>query len=189
MIDLLGGDGSDSSGFFNDTVTSPTDVSLPLTNVWQQGGPGVPVNTDTSTGDTGVAADGFDMLGYNLPGNFALALKNDTGATVATPGGTSGFLDSIDKAFPDSFKQIFSGAVTAGTAAAKGAIGTAIGGSNPGPTNSNSNLANKSLLQRATALQQNLLGGILAKKDGGTNWLLIGGIVLLIFIIVAKLRG
>lgn len=183
FTDLFGGDGSDSAGFMTDPATSSTDVSLPLNNNWQQ------PYSDTFLGDTTTASDGFDMLGNNMPGNnsMAVALRNDIGSTTATPGGPSGFLQSIDKAFTDSFNAMTTGVISAGTVAAKAKIGTAIGGSNPGPTNSNTNLANKSLLQRATALQQNLLGGILATKNGGTNWWMLGGIGILIVIIFMKL--
>jgi hypothetical protein len=181
MIDLMTGDVTIEDVNPPEAVYTADAVSLPIANNWQE------PYTDTWTA-TDIASDGTAIPVRNTSGDLSQAITSSLYSSgAATPGAQSGFLDSLDKAWNDAYKQISSGAISAGTAAAKSAIGTAIGGSNPQPTNSNTNLANKSLLSKAVSMQQSMLGGIMSDGKGGTNYWAVGGIVVLLIVIMGRL--
>lgn len=143
---------------------------------------------------SGTSTDSFPITGevpsYNSPGDLPSAIANQQLGGTVTPGQQSSFLSSISDAFDQAMKDVTSGLVKVGTASAKGAIGQAIGSANPGPMNSNTNMANKSLLQQAQSMQQALLGGLLKDSQGKTNYWIVGGMVLAIVLIILKLtRG
>lgn len=138
--------------------------------------------------DTSVdAASLYDVPSGNDFGTMAGAITSGTDYGGA-PGSQSSVFTGLENSINSALKNLLSGGVQVGTVAAKSAIGSAIAGANPGPSNSNVNLANKSLLQRATSMQQAFLGGIMIDpKTGGTNWWVVSGLVAVIVLIAAMI--
>lgn len=176
MIDIFTGEMTPEASLPVSTDLSMDDNNY-LSNLWLQ------PSSDTSV-DV-VSATGQQVASYNSPGDLPSAIANQTVSTTQ-PGAPSGYLNSISDAFDKAMADVTSGAVKVGTAAAAGAIGTAIGSANPGPHNTNTNMANKSLLQQAQMMEQQLLGGMLKNAQGKTNYWLVAGMALLAVLIIIK---
>jgi hypothetical protein len=153
------------------TLTDPMDLG----GVWQEPYSGTSVD----------AISLYDLPSYNDTGSMGSAIGNAVGGGPLSGASSS---NEFDNALSSAYQNILGGLVTAGTVAAKSALGSAIGGANPGPSNSNTNLANKSLLQKATSLQQAFLGGLATDpKTGRTNWWIVSALVGSVVLIIAML--
>lgn len=139
--------------------------------------------------DTSVdAASLYYLPVANDVGSMAGAITSGTDYGTA-PGADSSVFTGLENSINQAFRNLLSGGIQAGTVAAKAAVGSAIAGANPGPSNSNTNLANKSLLQRATSLQQ-AFGIFTDPVTHQTNWGMVAGllaaVVLVAFLLVRR---
>jgi len=167
-----------------DPLTSTTLGDTTLTDPMGLGG------TWSTTVDTSVDASSVYAIPANDTGTMSAAIAND-GLDPTPPGQPSGTFTALENTLSDGFKALLGGGIQAGTSAAKAALGGAIGSANPGPSNSNTNLANKTLLSRVSSWQQAFLGGIATDpKTHKTNWWLVGGIVVVFGLILLRIvRG
>lgn len=112
---------------------------------------------DTGVGGVTLSASGLFPTNDNETGNWLIAGTNGKSLAPA-PNTAPSFLDRAQSLFERASLALADSTVKAGSAAADQAVASVMGAANPGPSNSNTNLANKGLSYMNSLLQQVRLG-------------------------------
>jgi hypothetical protein len=156
----------------SDLLTGGTPAIIDQTDgVWN-------VNTDTA-----VDADNGSVNLFNTPGDLSYAATQGGGTNTPTPS-TPSFFDQLSHEVNKTIGTMLDSTIKAGTASAAQQLGNIVGKANPPPSNTNTNLANKSLLSRVSSAQQQMsLGGLTEVIKDQKNWPLLIGSVAAVFIL------
>lgn len=169
--------------FDADTIASPDDPP----GIVEQTDGEWSVLTDTSVDPWGTSgSETLDL--WNQPGDLATAVTQGGGTYTSAPAQPS-FLDLLGGQIKNTIYTLGASTVAAGTASAQVKLGDLMGGANPAPSNTNTNLANKALLSKvSSAQQQTFLGGLTFSIKDRKNWPLIAvvGIVALMLFFISR---